>query len=161
MYLRTLLIVIVLGVIAVFAYLNWHVVVLPASLSLGFATVEAPLGLILLAVTATLTVLFLIYLVYLQSAALIESRRYARELQSQREIADNAEASRLKELRGFLELELQQRDNLAAETKVLILARLNEIERDLRATIEQSANSLAASIGEFEDRFERSSVGKS
>lgn len=161
MYLRTLLIVIVLGVIAVFAYLNWHVVVLPASLSLGFATVEAPLGLILLAVTATLTVLFLIYLVYLQSAALIESRRYARELQSQREIADNAEASRLKELRGFLELELQQRDNLAAETKVLILARLNEIERDLRATIEQSANSLAASIGEFEDRFERSRVGKS
>lgn len=161
MYLRTLLIVIVLGVIAVFAYLNWHVVVLPASLSLGFATVEAPLGLILLAVTAALTLLFLIYLVYLQSAALIESRRYARELQSQREIADNAEASRLKELRGFLELELQQRDNLAAETKVLILARLNEIERDLRATIEQSANSLAASIGEFEDRFERSRVGKS
>ncbi len=160
MYLRTLLIVIVLGVIAVFAYLNWHVVVLPASLSLGFATVEAPLGLILLAVTAVLTLLFLIYLVYLQSAALIESRRYARELQSQREIADNAEASRLKELRGFLELELQQRDNLAAETKVLILARLNEIERDLRATIEQAANSLAASIGEFEDRFERSSSGK-
>jgi uncharacterized integral membrane protein len=160
MYLRTLLIVIVLGVIAVFAYLNWHVVVLPASLSLGFATVEAPLGLILLAVTAALTLLFLIYLVYLQSAALIESRRHARELQSQREIADNAEASRLKELRGFLELELQQRDNLAAETKVLILARLNEIERDLRATIEQTANSLAASIGEFEDRFERSSSGK-
>jgi uncharacterized integral membrane protein len=161
MYLRTLLIVIVLGVIAVFAYLNWHVVVLPASLSLGFATVEAPLGLILLAVTAALTLLFLIYLVYLQSAALIESRRHARELLSQREIADNAEASRLKELRGFLELESQQRDNLAAETKVLILARLNEIERDLRAAIEQSANSLAASIGEFEDRFERSSVGKS
>jgi hypothetical protein len=133
---------------------------LPASLSLGFATVEAPLGLILLAVTAALTLLFLIYLVYLQSAALIESRRHARELQSQREIADNAEASRLKELRGFLELELQQRDNLAAETKVLILARLNEIERDLRATIEQTANSLAASIGEFEDRFERSSSGK-
>ncbi|MEA2660075.1 MAG: hypothetical protein QOF64_2798, partial [Candidatus Binatota bacterium] len=129
MYLRTLLIVIVLGVIAVFAYLNWHVVVLPASLSLGFATVEAPLGLILLAVTAALTLLFLIYLVYLQSAALIESRRHARELQSQREIADNAEASRLKELRSFLEVELQQRDNLAAETKVLILARLNEIER--------------------------------
>ena len=76
-----LLIVIVLGVVAVFAVLNWHVVVLPASLSLGFATVEAPLGLILLAVTAALTLLFLIYLVYLQSAALIESRRYARELQ--------------------------------------------------------------------------------
>ena len=160
MYLRTLLIVIVLGVIAVFAYLNWHVVVLPASLSLGFATVEAPLGLILLAVTAALTLLFLIYLVYLQSAALIESRRHARELQFQREIADNAEASRLKELRAFLELELRQRDNTLAETKTVILARIDELDRALRATIEQAANSLAASIGEFEDRFERSSSGK-
>ena len=156
MYLRTLLIVVVLGMMAVFAYLNWHVVIVPASLSLGFATVEAPLGLILLAVTAALTLLFLIYLVYLQSAALIESRRHARELQSQREIADNAEASRVKELRAFLELELQQQDNLVAETRALILARLDEIERDLGATIEQSTNSLAASIGEFEDRFERS-----
>ena len=160
MYLRTLLIVIVLGVIAVFAYLNWHVVVLPASLSLGFATVEAPLGLILLAVTAALTLLFLIYLVYLQSAALIESRRYARELQSQRDIADNAEASRLKELRAFLELELQQQDNIVAEIRSLILARLDGLESDLGTKIEQSTNSLAASIGEFEDRFERSRGGK-
>ena len=160
MYLRTLLIVIVLGVIAVFAYLNWHVVVLPASLSLGFATVEAPLGVILLAVTATLTLLFLIYLVYLQSAALIESRRYARELQSQREIADNTEASRLKELRGFLELELSSETTHLQRPRTVILARLDELDRDLRATIEQAANSLAASIGEFEDRFERSSGGK-
>ena len=156
MYLRTLLIVIVLGMVAVFAALNWHLVASPAPLSLGFATVEAPLGLILLAVTAALTLLFLIYLVYLQSAALIESRRHGRELQLQREMADNVEVSRVKELRAFLEQESQQRDVFMAETKSAFLARLDEIERELRAAIEQSTNSLAASIGEFEDRFERS-----
>ncbi len=156
MYLRTLLIVIVLGMVAVFAALNWHLVVSPAPLSLGFATVDAPLGLILLAVTAALTLLFLIYLVYLQSAALIESRRHGRELQLQREMADNVEVSRVKELRAFLEQESQQRDVFMSETKSVFLARLDEIERELRAAIEQSTNSLAASIGEFEDRFERS-----
>ena len=75
-------------------------------------------------------------------------------------MADNVEASRLKELRAFLELELQQQDNLVAEIRSLILARLDGLESDLGTKIEQSTNSLAASIGEFEDRFERSRGGK-
>jgi hypothetical protein len=37
---------------------------------------------------------------------------------------------------------------------------LDQIERDFRTGLEQTGNSLAASIGELEDRFD-SSVGKS
>jgi uncharacterized integral membrane protein len=160
MYLRTLLIVIVLGMVAIFAFLNWGAFMAQTTLSVGFTTLEAPLGLILLAVTGALTLLFLIYLVYLQSSALVESRRFSRELQTQRDVADNAEASRFNHLQSFLKTELGQLGNQTIESKTAVLAKLDQLERDLRATIEQSGNSLAAYLGEIEDRFERAAGGK-
>ena len=78
MYLRTLAIVFVLGLLAVFALLNWSAFLAPTTLSLGFASVEAPLGLILLAAVGLITALFLVYVVFLQSASLIDTRRQAR-----------------------------------------------------------------------------------
>jgi hypothetical protein len=122
--------------------------------------VEAPLGLILLGIATLLTLLFLVYVVYLQSSTLLESRRYGRELQAQREIADQAEASRLTQLRSFLEAELQKLANQTEEAKVGMLFRVDQLEKDLRATVEQSANSLAAYLGEIDDRFERTISGK-
>ena len=86
---------------------------------------EAALGLIRLGITDVLTLLFLIAVVYLQSSALMESRRYARGLQ--REMAENAETSRFKELQSFLDVELQQ-----------IANPLHELERGLRSAGEQS-----------------------
>ena len=161
MYLRTLLIVFVLGIVALFAFLNWSVFISPTTLSAGFTTFEAPLGLILLGVTGMLTFLFLVYLLTWQASALVESRRYSRDLQAQREISDNAEASRLSQLQSFLEKELALLGSGNVETKNELLARLDELGRDLRSKIEHSENSLAACIGEFEDRFERSTGGKS
>lgn len=160
MNLRTLLIVVVVAMVAIFTFLNWSAFMSPTTLSAGFTTFEAPLGLILLGVTGILTLLFLIYIVYWQSSALMESRRYSRDLQTQREIADNAEASRFNQLRSFLEGELRQLATGNIESKTAVLLRLDELERDLRSTIEQSANTLAACIGEFEDRFDRSTGGK-
>jgi biopolymer transport protein ExbB/TolQ len=160
MNLRTLLILAVLGLVAVFSALNWSAFIAPTALSLGFTRVEAPLGLILLAVVAILTLLFLVYITYLQSTVLFETRRHARELQSQRELADQAEASRFNQLRAFMEAELQKVAGEMEQSKSLLLNKLDQIERDLRASMEQTGNSLAASIGELEDRFD-SSFGKS
>jgi biopolymer transport protein ExbB/TolQ len=155
MYLRTLLIIVVIGLLAVFALLNWSVFLAQTTLSVGFTTVEAPLGLILLSVTGVLTLLFLIYVVYLQSSALVESRRFSRELQAQREIADHAEASRFNQLQSFLTAEMGQLAQQTLESKTATLAKLDDVERDLRTAIEQSANTLAAYLGEIEDRFDR------
>ena len=160
MYLRTVLIILVLGLLAIFAIFNWSAFSAPTTLTLGFATVEAPLGLILLAIVGVVTVLFLVYVVFLQSSTLIDSRRQARDLQAQREIADRAEASRFEQLRTAMESELKQLQNQSAESKTIILARLDELERDLRAAVEQSGNTLAAYIGEIEDRLERAGGGK-
>jgi hypothetical protein len=125
------------------------------TLSLGFTSIEAPLGLVLLGITGILTLLFLIYLVYLQSSALIETRRHGRELQNQREIADRAEESRFQQLRSAMEAQLRDLENQGKDSSAAIIARLDELERQLRSTVEQSGNTLAAYIGEIEDRVER------
>ena len=160
MYLRTLLILVVLGLVAVFSAVNWSAFIAPTALSLGFTRVEAPLGLILLSIVALLTLLFLVYVTYLQSTVLLETRRHARELQSQRELTEQAEASRFNQLRAFMEIELEKLAGEMDQSKSLLLTRLDQIERDLRTGLEQTANGLAASIGELEDRFDRS-LGKS
>jgi uncharacterized integral membrane protein len=160
MYLRTVLIILVLGLLAIFAIFNWSAFSAPTTLTLGFATVEAPLGLILLGVVGVVTALFLVYVVFLQSSTLMESRRQARELQAQREIADRAEASRFEQLRSAMEDALKQLQNQSAESKTIILTRLDQLENDLRAAVEQSGNTLAAYIGEIEDRLERAGGGK-
>jgi ABC-type multidrug transport system fused ATPase/permease subunit len=160
MYLRTLVILAVLGLIVIFSALNWSAFIAPTVLSLGFTSVEAPLGLILLAIVALLTLLFLVYITYLQSTVLLESRRHGRELQSQRELAEQAEASRFNQLRALIQTELEKLAGETEQSKSLLLTRLDQIERDLRAALEQTGNSLATYIGELEDRFD-SSLGKS
>ena len=160
MYLRTLLILILLGAVAIFAAINWKAFIAPTTLSLVVATVEAPLGLILLVVLGLLTLLFLLYVVYLQSSILVENRRNARELQAQRELADQAEASRFSQLRLFLEKELGGLGGKTEESKVAVLAKLEALERDLRSVVEQSGNTLAAYIGEIEDRLEHTPGGR-
>jgi uncharacterized integral membrane protein len=161
MYLRTVLILIVLGALVLFAMVNWNAFMAPTTLSIVFATVEAPLGLLLLGVVVLLTLLFLVYVVYLQSSLLVEGRRHARELQSQRELADQAEISRFSQLRAFCENELRNLTKSNEASTAGITARLDQLERELRIAVEQSGNTLAAYIGEIEDRLERAASSES
>lgn len=158
MKLHTLFLLLVIAVIAAFAALNWSVFITPTELSLGYTTVQMPLGLLMLGLLFFLTALFLVYVVYLQGSALLETRRQSRDLQANRELADSAEASRFTELRNFLEAELTNQSNQNAEAKASILARVDQLEHDLRTFMEQSANTLAAYIGELDERFEKREV---
>jgi hypothetical protein len=155
MKVRTLFLLIVLVAISAFAALNWNAIMMPTTLSLGVAVVKAPLGLVMLGILAFLTALFLVFVVYLQTAALLEARRHARELQSNRELADKAEASRLTELKRFLEVKLNRQVGFNAELRDVVLARVDQLDRDLRSVVEQSSNTLSAYIGELEDRLEK------
>ncbi len=155
MKIRTLFLLIIVAAIAAFATLNWNAFMTPTTLSLGFATVQAPLGLIMLGLLVFLTGLFLVFVVYLQTSVLLETRRHTRELQANKELANQAEASRFTELRGFLEAELKRQADLDAESREALLARLDQLDRDLRAMVEESTNTLSAYIGELEDRVEK------
>ena len=70
----------------------------------------------MLGLLAILTALFLGYVAYLQTTVILEWRRHAKELQTQRERADQAEASRFTELRAHLDTRLTELENsLAAQ----------------------------------------------
>ena len=117
-------------------------------------------GVIMLGVVAFLTAFFLVFVVYVQASALFDSRRHAQELQLNRELADKAEASRFTELRSFLEAELQKlaggrSGGSPIPADPAILARIDRLEKELLTAVEQSGNSLAAYLGEIEDRLER------
>lgn len=155
MKLPTLLLLLILAAFLVFASLNWLVFVTPTELSLGFTTVQMPLGMIMLGLLIFVTALFLIFVVYLQTSTMLEIRRHSRELKASRDLADKAEASRFTELRNVLETEMAKQANLVAESRSAVLARVDRLADELRSAIDESGNSLAACIGEIEDRLDQ------
>ncbi len=156
MKVRTFVLLLVFLLIALFAVLNWDAFNAATTLSLGFGTVEAPLGVVMLAIVIAISILFLAVLFYVQTSALLETRRHARELNAQRELADRAEASRFNELREYLKAELGGISERAESAQAAIDARIGALESELRAAILESGNSLASYIGEVDDRIERS-----
>ena len=144
MNLRSGLVILVMVLIAAFSALNWSVLMAPTDLSLGFGAVKAPLGLIMLGLIVALAAVFLIYIVVLQAGMMSESRRVAKELKAQRELADKAEASRFDELRQLHSADQQS-----------LLARIDQLDRELRSALEAQANGINATLGEIDDRLQR------
>ena len=132
---KILAIAVLLAVVAqvAFAALNWSVLGAPAASSFGVVTMQAPPGVIVLGFALGFALALLAYAVWQRTAQLIEERRVAREVADLRNLAENAEASRLRELRGELTAEFAA----------------------LRRTIEESANGISASVGQVDDKLDR------
>ena len=120
---RTLIVLAVLVFTGLFALLNWTQFTTPTTLSFGFFDVSAPLGMIMLGLVALLAVVFVVWALSMQASLLVESRRQAKELQAQRELADRAEASRFTELRDFVAAEF-------ARTHDAVMTRIGLLEAE-------------------------------
>ncbi len=153
---RTRLIILILPIllIAGFVALNWSEFLRTSTLSLGFGLVEAPLGLVMLALLTLALLGFLASAAATETEYLLATRQYARELSTQRELADKAEASRFTELRVFLDN--QARDDLQREDARMqaFMAGIRQSQQDLLVRIDEQGNSLAAALGELEDRLD-------
>ena len=125
------LLIIGLAILA-FVGLNWTAMNTPTNLSLGFTEVRAPLGLVLLGLMALLSVVFVALVAYTQGTVLMETRRHAKELAAQRELADKAEASRFTDLRAHLDKEITRlTEAMGAQTRET-LSRVDRAEIGLR-----------------------------
>ena len=129
------------GLIAAFAALNWTAFTAPSMLSVGVTMIEAPLGLTLLGVLVVMALVFAVSAAFGQGAVLLEARRHAKEMHLQRQLADQAEASRFTELRSALGSELAKLGD-----------RLAGSQDALRLELRENTNSLAAMLGEMDDR---------
>lgn len=136
MRLALLLLLLFAILLAGFVLLNWPAFNATAPLSLGLITVEAPLGLIMLALLILLAGPALLYVFYLQRSWLIKAGRDAEELRRLHELAERAEASRFTELRELLTAETQK---------------LEEQNFQLRAEIRADLERLAQRLGDTRD----------
>ncbi len=152
---RALTLFFVLVLIGVFALINWPAFTALTPISLVFTTVQAPLGLIMLGLAMFLSLLFTMWAISLQAGTLRETRIHTKELHAQRELADTAEASRFTELRAFLTTELTRVTQTSTDGHAELLNRMNHMEGAMRLTLEENSNSVAAVVGELEDRLER------
>ncbi len=155
MNLRALAVVIVLAVLALFAMLNWVAFTTPTSLTLGFTEVSAPLGLVMLVATGVVSGVFLFYILLQQGAVLLDARRTAKELKDQRELADQAEASRFTGMQTYLEAELRRLEAQRATAHRAFGARIDTLEQGLQDKLDESARTVAAYLGEIEDKLDR------
>ena len=145
---RTLFVLVFLLLLGVFAALNWPEITRTTLVSLGLTRVEAPLGLILLIALAAASLLYLLFSIGLETAALLEVKRYAREMLHYKRLAEEAEASRYTELRRYLEEEFHRLKEAEKEE-------IRALEERVQETLERHGNTLAAYIGELEDQLLR------
>ena len=82
---RAIAFFVVLALAGLFALINWSAFATLTPLSLGFTTVQAPLGLLMLALVAFLCVLFTVWVIAMQASSLMDTRRQTKELQAQRD----------------------------------------------------------------------------
>ncbi|MDO8373736.1 MAG: hypothetical protein V4639_01900 [Pseudomonadota bacterium] len=154
MRIRTIVLIVAIVLMAGFAALNLDEFSRPSLLSLGFTTVQMPLGMVMLVLLAAVLLVFLATTLYIQSTHLLEMRQSTRALTAQRELADKAEASRFTELRQYLEAQAVVAQQREAAHGTVLAERLAQTQQVLIGKIEQSGNTLAAYIGELEDRLE-------
>jgi hypothetical protein len=155
MRIRTIVLIVAIVLMAGFAALNLDEFSRSSLLSLGFTTVQMPLGMVMLVLLAAVLLVFLATTLYIQSTHLLEMRQSTRALTAQRELADKAEASRFTELRQYLEAQALLAQQREAAHGTVLAERLAQTQQVLIGKIEQSGNTLAAYIGELEDRLEK------
>lgn len=158
MHARTIFLIIAILVVAAFSALNVDEFTRTSVLNLGFTTTQMPLGLVMLLLLAITVVVFLACTFYMQSTNLLETRKYARELSTQRELADKAEASRFTELRTHLDAQTSATMSREAANGAILAELLNRTHAALLQRMEQSDGATAAYIGQLVDHVDRNNV---
>lgn len=157
MRIRTILLIIFIALVAGFVALNVGEFTRSSVLNLGIASIDVSLGLVMLLLLVVVVVAFLGNTLLIQSANLIESRKYARELNTQRDLADKAEASRFTELRHYLDAQAAAEREREVLMNAAIDQRFAAHQQVLLARLDQSDNTVAAHLGQLEDRLEHPS----
>jgi len=109
------------------------------ALAAGFPLVDLSkftTGEVLLGFLGLLTLLYVIFAAGIRTSSLVEIRRYSKEVEAARKLADEAEASRILDLKQHI-------DGALAE---------------LRETSEAHQSMLVATLGQMEDRMDRAGL---
>jgi hypothetical protein len=149
-----LFVVVAILLVAGFAAQNWSEFTRTSPLTFGVLVEEAALGLVMLAVFGITLLVLIVSSAMQDSLYLAESRRHAKSLQAQRDLAEKAEASRFTDLRQQLDAHLRenrQRESMASSE---VERAMIQSQRELRSQLDVINRTLDGRLTELESRIE-------
>ena len=98
MKLHTIVLILVLFVVLLFAGINWGLFARQDTINFIFFSIQAPLGVVMLGTVGVLSVVYLLFIGRLEVTSMLEARKCNKALEEARELALSKEKSRITEL---------------------------------------------------------------
>ena len=114
MKIRTLGMLLIVIVMAVFLIINWGTLSQVTTVNLVYTEMEAPLGIIVVAAFAAGVVLLMAYTVWQQASVMMELRAAYKEARTARQMAEDADKSRIAEIRADFKERMEKMEALLA-----------------------------------------------
>ncbi len=137
MKIRTIILFLVIVVMAIFLILNWQALMAEQPIDLVYTTVHAPLGAIVVIAFAAIIVLLLIYMVIQQASVTLELRAASKEARQARQVAEDAEKSRLVDFKKALLDRMDTMETLISNRTQESLVNLEKLTGENKAQLEQ------------------------
>ncbi len=102
MKLHTVILVLVLFLVLLFAGINWGLFARQDSINFIFFSIEAPLGIIMLGAVGVLGIIYLLFIGRLEVSSMMEARKNSKALEEAQELASSKEKSRITELQNVV-----------------------------------------------------------
>ncbi|MBO5658910.1 MAG: hypothetical protein J6S08_05700 [Duodenibacillus sp.] len=137
MAIRSVILIFLAAVAALFLVVNWPAIVAPVPVNLVYTEITAPLGLLLLIGFGTLWIVGIIWALLQRASTLMELRRAYKEANSSKSLADHAEQSRLEEARKALQEAVEGVDAKMSQRIESSAQIVNERLAGINASMEQ------------------------
>ncbi|NTY01160.1 LapA family protein [Deinococcus sp. JMULE3] len=146
---RTVVLIVVLVLLGLFAVLNTNALMFPHTLSLGFVTYTGvPMGLILLIVATLLSLVFYFWAGITGLRAQADSAKLLRDMEALRVSLDQQEGSRFAQLQTHLDERFRVLGQGSGGADVAALtARVDALQRDLNVQLAQMDDYLKTKLG--------------
>lgn len=134
--LRTLGMMLILVLLAVFLIINWPALSQETTVNLVYTEITAPLGIIVVAAFAAIIALLMIYTIWQQASVVMEIRQAHKEARIARQAADDADKSRVTELGKDMRARMDQ-------LEALMVAKTEELGKLMKERGDQQDRELA------------------
>lgn len=135
MKIRTIFLLLVLILMAVFLVINWGALSTVTAVNLIYTEIQAPLGVLVVGGFAAVVFVLLIYMVWQQASATLELRAAYKEARNARTVADDAEKSRF------------------AESNRILLERIEKLEALMTARSDETLTAVRKEAARSEERY--------
>ena len=135
MKIRTIFLLFVLILMAVFLVINWTALSTVTAVNLIYTEIQAPLGVLVVGGFAAVVFVLLVYMVWQQASVTLELRAAYKEARNARIVADDAEKSRF------------------AESNRILLERIEKLEALMTARSDETLTAVRQEAVRAEERY--------